>query len=50
MESGGEAIALKLDVTRQDECRAVVDLIVEQSGQIDIWVDNGSPVLGFNSI
>ncbi len=39
-QSGGEAIALKLDVTRQDECQAVVDLIVERWGHIDIWVNN----------
>lgn len=39
-ESGGEAIALKLDVTRQDECRAVVDMIAERWGHIDIWVNN----------
>ncbi|PWH14745.1 MAG: 3-ketoacyl-ACP reductase [Anaerolineae bacterium] len=39
-EAGGEAIALKLDVTRQDECQAVVDLIVERWGHIDLWVNN----------
>ncbi len=39
-DAGGDAIALKLDVTRQDECQTVVDLIVERWGKIDIWVNN----------
>lgn len=37
---GGEAIALKLDVTRPDECQTVLDLVVERWGKIDIWVNN----------
>ncbi len=39
-ESGGETIALKLDVTRQDEIQTVADFVVEQWGRIDIWVNN----------
>lgn len=37
---GGEAIALKLDVTRPDECQKVLDLIIERWGKIDVWVNN----------
>lgn len=39
-KGGGEAIALKLDVTRPDECQTVLDLVVERWGKIDIWVNN----------
>jgi NAD(P)-dependent dehydrogenase (short-subunit alcohol dehydrogenase family) len=39
-KEGGEAIALKLDVTRSDEIQTVLDVVVERWGRLDIWVNN----------
>jgi len=39
-DQGGEAIALKADVSRDDEVRAMFDWLVEAFGRIDILVAN----------
>ncbi|MBN1376980.1 SDR family oxidoreductase [Candidatus Woesearchaeota archaeon] len=39
-EKNGEALALKLDVTNEDEIKEVVDKTVEKYGKIDILVNN----------
>jgi glucose 1-dehydrogenase len=39
-DQGGEAIALKADVSRDDEVRAMFDWLVEAFGHIDILVAN----------
>lgn len=41
-ELGGEAVAMKLDVTDDDEVRAVVDAIVREHGHLDIVVNNAA--------
>ncbi len=40
LASGGEAVALHLDVTNQNEAHDVVVNIVEQWGRLDIWCNN----------
>ncbi|MFZ5808539.1 MAG: SDR family NAD(P)-dependent oxidoreductase [Chloroflexota bacterium] len=39
-KEGGEAITLKMDVTRPDEIQTVLDVVVERWGRLDIWVNN----------
>ena len=39
-ESGGEGLALKLDVTKEDEIKSVVEKTKERFGKIDILVNN----------
>jgi len=38
--SGGQAVAVTCDVTREADCRAMVDAAVENFGQLDIAVNN----------
>lgn len=40
VESGGTAIALRADVSRQDDCEAMIDRCVEAFGGIDVLVNN----------
>jgi len=39
-EEGGEAITVQADVTDPDDCRAVVERVVEQYGSIDVLHNN----------
>ena len=39
---GGEAVAMKLDVTDDDEVRSVVDAIIRDHGHLDIVVNNAA--------
>jgi NAD(P)-dependent dehydrogenase (short-subunit alcohol dehydrogenase family) len=41
-QAGGEAIYVKTDVTRQDDCEAMAKLTVERFGLIDILVNNAA--------
>ena len=43
-ENGGKAIAIKLDVTKQDDIESMVDTIVKKYGKIDILVNNAGVV------
>jgi NAD(P)-dependent dehydrogenase (short-subunit alcohol dehydrogenase family) len=38
--SGGEALALKLDVTRRPDAEQAVQVLTERWGRIDIWCNN----------
>jgi len=39
-EAGAPAHAVRLDVTKADEVRAAVDVIVARHGRIDVWINN----------
>jgi len=41
-QAGGEAIYVKTDVTRQDDCEAMAKLTVERFGTIDILLNNAA--------
>ena len=43
--SGGEAVAIRADVTRQDEVRALVAEVRKQFGRIDILVNNAGDLI-----
>jgi 3-oxoacyl-[acyl-carrier protein] reductase len=44
-EAGGEAVAIRADVTRQEEIRSLVDAVRKQWGRIDILVNNAGDLL-----
>lgn len=44
-ETGGDGMLLSADLTDADQCRSLVDQFVEQTGQLDVLVNNaGGPV------
>ena len=42
---GGRAIAVKVDVTREDEVQNLVRQAIENFGRIDVWVNNAGVML-----
>jgi 3-oxoacyl-[acyl-carrier protein] reductase len=44
-KAGGEAVAIRADVTRQDEVRALVAEVRKQFGRIDILVNNAGDLI-----
>src|ERR1017187_2414030 len=44
-KAGGEALAIRADVTRQDEVRALVAAVRKQFGRIDILVNNAGDLI-----
>ena len=42
LKAGGEAIFVKTDVTRQDQCNALAKAAADQFGSIDILVNNAA--------
>lgn len=44
-KAGGEAVAIRADVTRQEEIRSLVDAVRKQWGRIDILVNNAGDLL-----
>ncbi|GHC36075.1 SDR family NAD(P)-dependent oxidoreductase [Aidingimonas halophila] len=46
VESGGNAVMVKGDVSRSDEASAVVDSAAEQLGGLDVLVNNAGDMLG----
>jgi NAD(P)-dependent dehydrogenase (short-subunit alcohol dehydrogenase family) len=39
-EAGGQALAVEVDVSRESDCKAVVDRCVEAHGRVDVLVNN----------
>ena len=46
LKAGGEAIFVKTDVTRQDQCDAMVSAAADRFGRIDILVNNAAMYAG----
>lgn len=44
-ELGGDCLASPLDVRNQDACRAVAAATVEQTGSLDVWVNNAGVLI-----
>ena len=38
--NGGEVLSQKLDVTKKDDCDAIVDQVIKKWGTVDILVNN----------
>ena len=47
---GGEVIALKCDVSINEECKAMVDAAIEHFGRVDIGVNNAGVAHGFHPL
>jgi len=45
-EQGGECVARRLDVTREDDARSCVEAVMDRDGRIDILVNCAGGVLG----
>jgi len=49
-KAGGEALAIRADVTRRDEVHAMVGAVCEQWGRIDILVNNAGDMIGRHTL
>ena len=47
--TGAEIIALKCDVSKNEDCKAMVDKAIENFGRVDIGVNNAGVAHGFNA-
>ncbi len=47
-QSGGKAIALRADVTVQEEVKAMIETVVKTFGRLDVVVNNALPKYAFN--
>lgn len=48
VQSGGKAIALRADVTSEEEVKAMVEMAVKTFGRLDVVVNNALPKYAFN--
>ncbi len=48
--SGAEVFALKCDVSKNDDCKAMVDTAIEHFGRVDIGVNNAGVAHGFQAL
>lgn len=48
--TGAEIIALKCDVSKNEECKAMVDAAIEYFGSVDIGVNNAGIAHGFHAL